>query len=62
MKYIYHGDKLTDDKYRNKLCNPVLKPNGKCRRGKNSNMLVLFETGEQVVVLARCLRFNKHAE
>jgi hypothetical protein len=59
MRYIYHGDKLTDATLKKQLCNPVLNDNGKCRRGRNSNMLVEFENGTQYVVLARMLRLNK---
>lgn len=57
--YIYHGDKLTDTRYKKQLCSAVRKPDGKCIRGKNSNMLVRFESGETAVVMARTLRFNK---
>ena len=35
------------------------RPDGKCIRGKNGNMLVEFETGEKVVVLGRLLRKAK---
>lgn len=55
MEYIYHGDKLTDPKYKKQPCNAVRK-NGKCIRGKNSNMLVEFAGGDQVVIMAKTLR------
>jgi hypothetical protein len=55
MKYIYLGDRLTDEKLKDKKCESVLRQNGKCIRGKNGNMLVKFETGN-VVVIARLLR------
>jgi hypothetical protein len=56
MDYIYHGDKLTDVLFKKKPCKAVRKENGKCIRGKNSNMLVEFENGIQVVIMARTLR------
>lgn len=61
MDYIYLGDKFTDEQYKNKPCSAVRKKDktGKkdiCIRGKNSNMLVIFECGTKVTVLARLLR------
>lgn len=53
--YIYLGDKLTDEKYKDKHCTAVRRADGKCIRGKNSNMLVEFN-GIKVVILARRLR------
>lgn len=53
--YFYKGDRLTDPEYKGKTCIAVRRKDGKCIRGKNSNMLVSFE-GKQVVVLARLLR------
>jgi hypothetical protein len=38
------------------MCSAVRNEKDKCIRGKNSNMLVKFENGEKVVVLARQLR------
>jgi len=53
-EYIYLGDKLTDERLKNKLCNAVRR-NGKCIRGKMSTMLVDF--GNEIHnVLARRLR------
>jgi hypothetical protein len=54
-EYKYLGDKHTRQELRNNLCTSV-KLNGKCIRGKNSNMLVKFQNGEKVVILARRLR------
>ncbi|KEQ31212.1 hypothetical protein N180_02895 [Pedobacter antarcticus 4BY] len=54
-EYVYHGDKLTDPKYKKQPCKAVRK-NGKCIRGKNSNMLVEFTGGDKVVIMARTLR------
>ena len=55
MDYIYHGDKLTDAQYKKQPCKAV-RINNKCVRGANSNMLVEFENGTQVVIMARTLR------
>ena len=55
MTYKYIGDRFTDPALRNKECDAVRRPDGKCIRGRNGNMLVKFETGV-VVVLARLLR------
>lgn len=53
--YIYKGDKLTAPELKGKECMAVRRPDGKCIRGKNGNMLVEFD-GVKVVVLARQLR------
>lgn len=53
--YIYLGDRFTDEGYKNKPCNAVRRPDGKCIRGKNGSMLVEFE-GKPVVVIGRLLR------
>ena len=54
-EYIYRGDKLTDDHYKFCQCVAVRRPDGKCIRGKNGNMLVSVG-GKKVIVLARQLR------
>ena len=56
MKYKYLGDRLTASEYKGKLCEAVRSPDGKCIRGKNGNMLVRFENGCDVIVMARLLR------
>lgn len=53
--YKYLGDRLTDIKYRGVICEAVRRPDGKCIRGKNGNMLVAFD-GKPVIVVARLLR------
>lgn len=53
--YTYLGDRFTDPSLKGKQCTAVRKPNGKCIRGKNGNMLVDFD-GVTVVVVARLLR------
>lgn len=59
MDYIYHGDKLTDPELKKQPCKAVRR-NGKCIRGRNSNMLVEFASGVQHVIMARTLRKIKH--
>lgn len=56
MEYVYLGDRNTDPFYKGKLCRAV-RVNGKCLRGKNGNMLVIFEGAYlPVSVVARLLR------
>lgn len=55
QRYIYLGDKQTDNNYKGKQCIAVKRSDGKCIRGKNGNMLVQFDN-EKLVVLARLLR------
>ena len=60
-EYIYHGDRLTADIWKGGIFTAVRRPDGKCIRGKNGNMLVEFDRNK-VVVLARQLRkINKQA-
>ncbi|TDQ12195.1 hypothetical protein ATK78_1329 [Pedobacter metabolipauper] len=59
MEYIYHGDKITDPQFKKQPCKAV-RVNGKCIRGKNSNMLVEFAWGVQAVIMARTLRKIKN--
>lgn len=56
-EYIYKGDKLArlSSPFAGQECSALRRPNGKCIRGKNGNMLVHFN-GEAVVVPARQLR------
>ncbi|HEY0433173.1 MAG TPA: hypothetical protein VGC95_04840 [Chitinophagaceae bacterium] len=56
MRYRYLGDKNTNVLYRGSLCEAVRRPDGKCIRGRNANMLVRFDDGRMVVVIARLLR------
>ena len=57
--YRYLGDRFTDPSLRGATCDAVRRPNGKCIRGKNGNMLVSF-SGTPVIVVARLLRKIKH--
>jgi hypothetical protein len=59
MEYTYLGDRLTRPELKGIGCNAV-RVNGKCIRGRNSNMLVETSTGERVNVLARLLRKIVH--
>lgn len=55
--YIYLGDKLTDEKYKDRICFAVKNSENKCIRGKYSTMLVCFNFDNSIVnVLARRLR------
>lgn len=54
MTYLYLGDNLSQ--YKEMICDPVLNGNGKCIRGRNSNMVVRFDNGDVVNILARRLR------
>lgn len=51
--YKYLGDRLSS--FKGAICHPIRRENGKCIRGKNGNMLVIFDN-EKVVVLGRLLR------
>lgn len=55
-RYVYRGDKLTDPALKGRTCEAVTRPDGKCIRGKNGNMLVRFVDGPVCVVLGRQLR------
>jgi hypothetical protein len=54
--YRYLGDGMTDPALRGAICEAVRRPDGKCIRGRNGNMLVHFGDGRLAVVLARHLR------
>jgi hypothetical protein len=56
MEYVYLGDRHTDTAIKNKTCNAVRRLNGKCKRGKNGAMLVVFEDGKTHVIIGRLLR------
>lgn len=58
MEYIYLGDRNTANFLRKQTCSAVRR-NGKCVRGKNGSMLVVFEDGKQTVVVGRLLRKMK---
>ncbi len=56
MEYIYLGDRWTSPELCRIKCNAVRRPDGKCIRGKNGNMLVMTGQGKKLVVIARLLR------
>ena len=57
FRYRYLGDRLTDPKWRGRLCNPVRDERGKCIVGRClGGALVEFDTGERVNVNRRRLR------
>lgn len=55
MEYVYLGDRNTSPELKGKRCSAVRK-NGKCIRGKNGSMLVVFEDEKQRVIVGRLLR------
>lgn len=64
-RYVYLGDALTDPRWRNQPCDPVLRSNGErmtvIRGRRPRNQLVVFADGTQVVVLGRRLRLTEKA-
>jgi hypothetical protein len=60
VRYVYLGDKLTDPKYVNQPCDPVLRRDREAvtviRGARPRNQLVVFADGSEVVVLGRRLR------
>lgn len=59
--YLYRGDRYTDVQYKMQPCLPVLSSAGKCIRGKNSNMLVSFQSGFCIVLARQLRRLDKLA-
>ena len=55
-QYIYLGDRQTDPQLKGLQCTAVLRPDGKCIRGKNGSMLVEFVNGRTANVIGRLLR------
>jgi hypothetical protein len=58
MDYTYRGDKLTDPALKGMQCSAVRRPDGKCIRGRNGNMLVVDGAGRLHNILGRQLRKN----
>ncbi|GAA4461810.1 hypothetical protein GCM10023189_37730 [Nibrella saemangeumensis] len=58
--YRYIGDRLTDPELKGTRCSAVRREDGKCIRGRNGSMLVIFENGRTAVVIGRLLRKVKH--
>lgn len=60
MRYVYLGDRLTDPRWVNQSCDPVLRSDGRrvtvIRGRRPRNQLVVFGDGTEVVVLGRRLR------
>ena len=59
-RYTYLGDRVTDPTLKGQLCRAVLRDDGKCIRGKNGSMLVLFDSGRVANVIGRLLRKVSH--
>jgi hypothetical protein len=57
-KYIYLGDRNTDPSLKKMECIAVLRPDGKCIRGKNGSMMVEVN-GTKMIVTGRLLRKNQ---
>lgn len=55
-EYRYLGDRMTRWDLRGMRCNAVRRPDGRCVRGRNGNMLVEAENGGTYVVVGRLLR------
>ncbi len=58
-EYYYLGDRLTRPDLKKQPCNAVRRPDGKCIRGRNGNMLVDFPGIGKVVIIGRLLRKTK---
>lgn len=54
--YTYLGDRMSDPTLKNQPCAAVLRADGRCIRGKNGSMLVIFDSGRTAVVIGRLLR------
>lgn len=54
--YKYLGDRMTDPELIGQPCIAIRRPDGKCIRGTNGNMLVKFDCGRTATVIARLLR------
>ena len=54
--YRYLGDRLTREDLRDRTCTIVRRPDGKCARFRNGNMLVEWEDGSRDVVVGHRLR------
>lgn len=59
MSYIYLGDRLTDNNLKNKNCIAIKKANGKCYRGRNTNMLVEIDGIRHIILARRLRKINK---
>ena len=61
-EYIYLGDRQTDPELKGMRCTAVVRPDGKCIRGKTGSMLVKFENGRVANIIGRLLRKTKHRQ
>lgn len=55
-RYTYLGDRMTDPALKGATCTALRRADGKCIRGRNGNMLVLFGSGRTATVIGRLLR------
>lgn len=56
MEYRYIGDRQTALENKGRLCRAQRRPDGKCIRGTNGSMLVVWENGQRCIVIGRLLR------
>jgi len=56
-RYIYHGDRLTDESFKSIPCQAILRPDGRCITSKKNTMLLRRESdGMPFIGLRRMLR------
>jgi len=55
QRYTYRGDRMTDTSVKGATVTLVRRPDGRCVRGRNGNILAVID-GRRIVVLARQLR------
>ncbi|ARK09052.1 hypothetical protein A6C57_01265 [Fibrella sp. ES10-3-2-2] len=55
-RYRYLGDRYTDQELKGATCTAIHNGAGKCIRGRNGSMLVVFDSGRVANVIGRLLR------
>ena len=55
QRYTYRGDRMTDPALKAATVTLVRRPDGRCVRGRNGNILAVID-GRRIVVFARQLR------
>ena len=61
MRYVYLGDRSTDKTLVGRACDPVRRADGKCIRGRGSQLVVFEGENKPRVVIARRLRLTERA-
>ncbi|NID09355.1 hypothetical protein [Fibrivirga algicola] len=54
--YRYLGDRYTDQELKGVTCTAIRNGAGKCTRGRNGSMLVVFDSGRVANVIGRLFR------